>query len=85
MAYNGMVAIISIRLVFMSRSSPKIFDLLSKAICWILINNYSVQHVLHLLDDFVTIDNPYYLSEKSNEYQACLRISQPAWSFKFCM
>lgn len=44
------------RLVFGSRSSPKIFDNLSVAVCWILQNNYGVSHVLHLLDDFLTID-----------------------------
>lgn len=42
------------RLVFDCRSSPKIFDMLSKAICWILENNYNVKNVLHLLDDFIT-------------------------------
>ena len=46
------------RLVFGSRSSPKIFDSLSEAVCWILQNNYGIQHVLHLLDDFLTIDAP---------------------------
>ena len=53
------------KLVFGSRSSPKIFDFLSEALCWILRNNYNVQHVLHLLDDFLTIDNPDYLSERT--------------------
>ncbi len=46
------------RLVFGSRSSPKIFDCLSLAICWILNNNYGVKHCLHLLDDFLTINGP---------------------------
>ena len=46
------------RLVFGSRSSPKIFDTLSEAVCWILQNNYSIETVLHLLDDFLTIDDP---------------------------
>ena len=46
------------RLVFGSRSSPKIFDTLSEAVCWILQNNYDVESVLHLLDDFLTIDAP---------------------------
>jgi hypothetical protein len=44
------------RLVFGCRSSPKIFDLLSQAVCWILENNYDIHYVLHLLDDFLTID-----------------------------
>ncbi|XP_060063754.1 uncharacterized protein LOC132544203 [Ylistrum balloti] len=46
------------RLVFGSRSSPKIFDTLSTAICWILKNRYQIHHVLHLLDDFLTVDAP---------------------------
>ncbi|XP_062580100.1 uncharacterized protein LOC134242093 [Saccostrea cucullata] len=46
------------RLVFGCRSSPKIFDLLYQAVCWILTNNYGVKNVLHLLDDFLTIDSP---------------------------
>ena len=46
------------RLVFGSRSSPKIFDTLSEAVCWILQNNYDVESVLHLLDDYLTIDAP---------------------------
>lgn len=36
--------------------SPKIFDMLSQAVCWILSNNYHIKHILHLLDDFLTID-----------------------------
>ena len=46
------------RLVFGSRSSPKIFDTLSQAITWIAHNNYHVPNILHLLDDFLTIDSP---------------------------
>jgi hypothetical protein len=46
------------RLVFGCRSSPKIFDMLSQAVCWILQNNYHINHILHLLDDFLTIDSP---------------------------
>ena len=46
------------RLVFGSRSSPKIFDTLSEAVCWILKNNYGVVKILHLLDDFLAIDAP---------------------------
>ena len=40
------------RLVFGSRSSPKSFDTLSEAVCWILQNYYDVESVLHLLDEF---------------------------------
>ena len=53
------------RLVFGSRSSPKIFDSLSEAVCWILQNNYGIQHVLHLLDDFLTIDAPDSVPERT--------------------
>lgn len=43
------------RLVFGCRSSPKIFDTLSQAICWIAKNNYHIENILHLLDDFLVI------------------------------
>ncbi|MEW8338437.1 MAG: reverse transcriptase domain-containing protein [Candidatus Thiodiazotropha taylori] len=46
------------RLVFGGRSSPKIFDSLSEAVCWILEHNYKLANVLHLLDDFLAIDSP---------------------------
>ena len=46
------------RLVFGSRSSPKIFDTLSQTVCWILENNYGIRHILHLLDDFLAVDAP---------------------------
>ncbi|KAG1925038.1 proline and serine-rich protein 1-like [Pimephales promelas] len=45
----------SVRLTFGCKSSPKIFDTLSEAICWILSNNYAIPHLLHLLDDFLII------------------------------
>lgn len=48
------------RLTFGCRSSPKIFDHLSRAIVWIAKNNYGVQHVLHILDDFLTLDDPTF-------------------------
>ena len=53
------------RLVFGSRSAPKIFDSLSVAVCWILENNYNIENVLHLLDDFLTIDRPFSLPERT--------------------
>ena len=46
------------RLVFGCTSSPKIFDALSKAIVWIAQNNYDIEYILHLLDDFLTCDPP---------------------------
>ena len=39
-------------------SGPKIFDEFSKAICWIAENIYGINCILHLLDDFLTIDAP---------------------------
>lgn len=53
------------RLVFGSRSSPKIFDCLSEAVCWILENNYGINHILHLLDDFLTIDKPDSMPDRT--------------------
>lgn len=47
-----------VRLPFGCRSSPKLFDNLSTAICWIAKNNYGVDAIFHLLDDFLTIDKP---------------------------
>ena len=44
--------------MFGSRSSPKIFDTLLQAVCWILENNYGIRHILHLLDDFLAVDAP---------------------------
>ena len=47
-----------LRLCFGSRSSPKIFDNLSQAICWIALHNNGIPHILHLLDYFLTIQSP---------------------------
>lgn len=44
------------RLAMGCRSSPFIFDHLSQAVCWIAKNRYEIHHILHLLDDFLTID-----------------------------
>ena len=42
--------------MFGCRSSPRIFDNLSQAICWIAHTKYGVQTIFHLLDDFLTVD-----------------------------
>ena len=42
--------------MFCCRSSPRIFDNLSQAICWIAHTKYGVQTIFHLLDDFLTVD-----------------------------
>jgi hypothetical protein len=47
------------------RSSPKISDQLFVAICWILQNNYYMKHVLHLLDDFLVINEKSYSTSKT--------------------
>lgn len=47
-----------VRLCFGSRSSPCIFDTLSHAVCWIAQDNYGIRIILHLLDDFLTIQSP---------------------------
>lgn len=44
------------RLAFGCRSSPKIFDQLSIAICWIAKQRYGISNIIHLLDDFLTVD-----------------------------
>ena len=46
------------RLAFGCLSSPKIFDTLAQAVCWIAINNYNVGCILYLLDAFLSIDKP---------------------------
>ncbi|XP_054463932.1 uncharacterized protein LOC129098839 [Anoplopoma fimbria] len=48
----------AVRLTFGCKSSPKIFDCLSEALCWILINVYKLPYVIHLLDDFLTVTPP---------------------------
>ncbi len=48
----------AVRLTFGCKSSPKIFDMLSEAVCWILSNNYAIPHLVHLLDDFLIISSP---------------------------
>jgi len=51
--------------VFGSRSSPKIFDQLAIAVCWIATNNYRINNILHLLDDFLTIDSPNFDGDRT--------------------
>ena len=47
------------RLAFGCRSSPRIFDTLSEALCWVLLNVHRLPFVLHLLDDFLVVDFPF--------------------------
>lgn len=53
------------RLAFGCRSSPKIFDHLSQAVCWIAQHNYKIPTIFHLLDDFLTIDRPDACGERT--------------------
>ncbi|XP_077864379.1 uncharacterized protein LOC102806436 [Saccoglossus kowalevskii] len=53
------------RLAFGCHSSPKIFDHLSSAICWIAENNYGIKTIFHLLDDFLTVDLPNAEAERT--------------------
>ncbi|XP_033744320.1 uncharacterized protein LOC117330207 [Pecten maximus] len=53
------------KLTFGCRSSPKIFDLLSTALCWILSTNYQIEYIIHYLDDFLTIDRPNVVAERT--------------------
>lgn len=53
------------RLVLGSRSSPKIFDTLSSAICWVSQNVFNIENILHLLDDFLTIDAPNHDGDRT--------------------
>ncbi len=58
----------SVRLTFGCRSSPKIFDMLSEAICWILSNNYDIPYLVYLLDDFLIISPPDSIPFQSLEF-----------------
>ncbi|KAF0023054.1 hypothetical protein F2P81_023684 [Scophthalmus maximus] len=48
----------AVRLIFGCKSSPKSFESLSEALCWILTNIHKLPFVIHLLDDFLTITPP---------------------------
>lgn len=47
-----------IHLTFGCRSSPCLFNMLSEALCWILLNFIKFPFMLLLLDDFLLIDPP---------------------------
>lgn len=49
----------AVRLTFGCHSSPKLFDTLSEALCWILSNNCKLPFVPHVLDNFLLIDYPH--------------------------
>jgi hypothetical protein len=53
------------RLMFGSRSSPKIFDDFSCLLCWIAQHNFGVTFILHLLDDFLSLERPQIWPDKN--------------------
>ena len=53
------------RLAFGSRSSPKLFDLLSQAVCFIASHNYGIECIFAMLDDFLTVDKPSIQPERT--------------------
>lgn len=53
------------KLAFGCKSSPNIFDNLSQAVCWIAEHNYGIQHILHLLDDFITFEHPQACGDRN--------------------
>ncbi|XP_014916462.1 uncharacterized protein LOC106965081 [Poecilia latipinna] len=59
-----------VRLSFGCRSSPSLFNSLSEALCWILLNVVRLPFVLHLLDDFLLIDPPSHSSRSLSELKA---------------
>ncbi|XP_078017752.1 uncharacterized protein LOC144458670 [Epinephelus lanceolatus] len=48
----------AVRLTFGCKSSLKLFNTLSEALCWILSNNHCIPFLVHLLDDFLLITLP---------------------------
>ena len=54
-----------VRLSFGCRRSPIIVDTPSRVVCYIAEKNYKIKHILHLLDDFLTIDPPNYTAERT--------------------
>ncbi|KAL6470791.1 hypothetical protein MHYP_G00219100 [Metynnis hypsauchen] len=48
----------AVRLAFSCKSSPKIFDTLAEALCWILLDVCRLASVLHLLNDFLVVVSP---------------------------
>lgn len=53
------------KLAFGCRSSPRIFDTLSQSVCWVATNNYGIKFILHLLDDFITFEDPLKCGQRN--------------------
>ena len=72
-------------LPFGVRSAPYLFNRLSEAIHWILVNKYGVRHLLHYLDDFLTAgpsDSPTCNYNLTSMLSLCERINSPVKSSK---
>ena len=72
-------------LPFELRSAPDLFNCLSEAIHWILVNRYGVHHLLHYLDDFLTAgppDSPICSNNLNSMLSLCQRINAPVKSSK---
>ena len=82
-------------LPFELRSAPYLFNCLSEAIHWILVNKYDVHHLLHYFDDFLTAgpsDSPiccYNLTsmlslyKRTNAHVKSSKIEGPSTSITF--
>ena len=67
-------------LPFGLRSAPYLFNRVSEAIHWILMNNYNVHHLLHYLDDFLTAgppNSPICSQNLNSMLGLCERINAP--------
>ena len=72
-------------LPFGLRSAPYLFNRLSEAIHWTLVNKYGVRHLLHYLDDFLTAgppDSPICSYNLNSMLSLCERINAPIKSSK---
>ena len=72
-------------LPFGLRSAPYLFNCLSEAIHWILVNWYGVRHLLHYLDDFLTTgppDSPICSNNLNSMLSVCECIDAPIKSSK---
>ena len=59
-------------LSFGLRSAPAIFNKLSDALEWILINKCNISFVCHILDDFLLIETPANLTQSDSACQQSL-------------
>ena len=62
------------RLSMGGHSSPYIFDQLPIALEWICRNKYLIQFLLHLLDDFLAVEDPSSTPRALSSLSPCLNI-----------